>query len=69
MLKKGPYSPLASGPQARIPILAGAAQGIDHAAEPHERAVACPLDDAPIMEAGGRIEEIAHAENTRPEAS
>ena len=43
----------------------GAANRIDDAPELNEDAVSCPLNDAPVMQSDGRIEEIA-AERAQP---
>ena len=45
--------------------LDGAADGIDHAAELDEDAVAGPLDDAAVMQGDGRVDQIA-AERPQP---
>ena len=51
--------------KASIPLghpvlqLDGAANGIDHASELYEEAVASPLDDTAVMQSDGRVDQIA----------
>jgi hypothetical protein len=42
-----------------------AAHGVDHAAELDQAAVAGALDDAPVMQGDGRVDQVA-AERTQP---
>jgi hypothetical protein len=43
----------------------GATHGVHHGAEFHQRAVACPLDHAPMVDRDGRIDEVA-AQRSKP---
>jgi hypothetical protein len=55
----------ALGRQASVPLdhaalhLDGAAHGVDNASELNEDAVSGPLNDAAVMQSGGRVEQIA----------